>query len=101
MFGLTHVLDWGQYGDLQRGDYAESWQAVENGRMVIANTEAPLARHRAASTWPRYVIETEAWEQIDVSEHARVESLLANGLSAARIGDFAAAREAAAGLEAS
>ena len=97
---LTHALDWGQYGDLQRGDYAESWQAVENGRMVVANTEAPLARHRAASTWPRYVIETEAWEQIDVSEHARVESLLANGLSAARTGDLAAAREAAAGLEA-
>ncbi len=97
---LTHALDWGQYGDLQRGDYAKSWQAVENGRMVIANTEATLALHRAAITWPRYVIETEAWQQIDVSEHARAESLLANGISAARTGDLAAAREAAAGLEA-
>ena len=43
---LTHALDWGQYGELQRGDYASAWQAVENGEMVIANTEAEIARQR-------------------------------------------------------
>ena len=67
---LTHALDWGQYGDLQRGDYAKAWQAVENGEMVIANTEAPIAMQRAASTRPRYVIETEQWQVIEVSPHA-------------------------------
>ena len=46
---LTHALDWGQYGDLQRGDYAKAWQAVENGEMVIANTEAPDGRWRSYS----------------------------------------------------
>ena len=97
---LTHALDWGQYGDLQRGDYAKSWQAVENGRMVIANTEENIAKQRSATTWPRYVIETEDWEQIEVSEHAEAPSLLANGISAARSGDLAAAESAAAALDA-
>ena len=41
---LTHALDWGQYGDLQRGDYAKAWQAVENGRMVMDQTDAELAQ---------------------------------------------------------
>ena len=67
---LTHALDWGQYGDLQRGDYANAWQAVENGEMVIANTKAPIALQRAAVTRPRYVIETEQWQVIEVSPHA-------------------------------
>ena len=97
---LTHALDWGQYGDLQRGDYAKAWQAVENGRMVMDQTDAELAQQRAAVLWPRYVIETEDWQPIDVREPAAVASHLANGLSAARTGDFAAAEAAAAELKA-
>ena len=96
---LTHALDWGQYGDLQRGDYAKAWRAVENGEMVIANTEAELALQRAAITRPRYVIETEDWRAIDVSPHAEAGSHLANGISAARTGDLAAAEAAAAALD--
>ena len=83
---LTHALDWGQYGDLQRGDYAKVWQAVENGRMVMDQTDAELAEQRAAVLWPRYVIETEDWQPIDVREPAAVASHLANGLSAALTG---------------
>ena len=97
---LTHALDWGQYGDLQRGDYAKAWQAVENGEMVIANTEAPIALQRAAITRPRYVIETEQWQVIEVSPHAAVGGHLANGISAVRTGDLAAAAAAAAALAA-
>ena len=95
---LTHALDWGQYGDLQRGDYAKAWGAVENGEMVIANTEAELALQRAAITRPRYVIETEDWQTIDVSPHAEAGSHLANGISAVRTCDLAAAEAAADAL---
>ena len=95
---LTHALDWGQYGDLQRGAYAKARQAVDNGRMVIANTGEEIAKRRAAVTWPRYIIETEDWQQIDVSEYAESESLLANGISAARSGDLVTAEAAAVAL---
>ena len=97
---LTHALDWGQYGDLQRGDFAKAWRAVENGRMVMDHTDAELAEQRAAVLWPRYVIETEEWQQIDVREPAAAASHLANGLSAARTGDFAAVEAAAIELQA-
>ena len=97
---LTHALDWGQYGDLQRGDYAKAWQAVENGEMVIANTQAPIALQRAAITRPRYVIETEQWQVIEVSPHAAAGGHLANGISAVRTGDLAAGAAAAAALAA-
>ena len=50
--------------------------------------------------WPRYVIETEDWQPIDVREPAAVASHLANGLSAARTGNFAAAEAAADELKA-
>ena len=95
---LTHALDWGQYGNLQRGDYNKAWQAVENGRMVIANTEETIATQRSAVTWPRYIVETQDWQQIEVSEYAEAESLLANGISAARTGDLIAAEAAADAL---
>jgi tetratricopeptide (TPR) repeat protein len=95
---LTHALDWGQYGDLQRGDYAKAWKGVENGDMVIANTEAELALERAAITRPRYVVETEQWQTIDVSPHAAEGGHLANGMSAVRTGDLDAAEAAATAL---
>ena len=96
---LTHALDWGQYGELQRGDYASAWQAVENGEMVIANTEAEIARQRASITRPRYVIETEDWQTIEVSPYAEAGSHLANGISAVRTSDLAAAEAAANALD--
>ena len=69
------------------------------GGWVIANTGAALAQRRAATTWPRYVIETEEWQQIEVSQFALSDSYLANGISAARTGDLGAAEAAAAELE--
>jgi len=95
---LTHALDWGQYGDLQRGDYTKAWLAVENSEMVMASTEAPIALQRAATTRPRYVIETEQWQTIKVSPHAAEGGHLANGISAVRTGDLAAGEAAAAAL---
>ena len=68
--------------------------------MVIANTEAPIALQRAAITRPRYVIETEQWQVIEVSPHAAAGGHLANGISAARTGDLAAGAAAAAALAA-
>jgi tetratricopeptide (TPR) repeat protein len=96
---LTHALEWGQYGDLQRGDYTKAWQAIENGQMIMANTEEDIAKQRSANSWPRYIIETEEWQQIEVSDYAEEESLLANGISAARLGNLADAESIALSLD--
>ena len=58
----VHPLDWGQYGDLQRGDYAKARTWIERLEMVAEQSDGAA---RAASSLPRlrarYVVETEQW----------------------------------------
>ncbi len=106
----VHALDWGQYGDLQRGDYAKARVWMERlGAMVEnegfeaggARGAAGTARARGAVSLlkARYIVETEKWEIQPVTDGAPAHTLLATGLSAARLGDQAtvAAAEAALG----
>ena len=89
----VHSLDWGQYGDLQRGDY-------DRGRLWIERLEALSAQsdgqQRAVDTLPlvraRYVVESEQWQATPVAADASTHELLATGLSAVRTGDLATAR---------
>ncbi|MCY4078383.1 MAG: hypothetical protein OXH04_23455 [Acidobacteria bacterium] len=91
----VHSLDWGQYGDLQRGDY-------ERGRLWIERLEALIEQsgdqQRAAGTLPlvraRYIVESEQWQVKPVAEDASLHELLATGLSAVRTGDLETARAA-------
>ena len=91
----VHSLDWGQYGDLQRGDY-------DRGRLWIERLEALIAQsdgqQRAVATLPlvraRYVVESEQWRTGPVTADASTHELLATGLSAVRTGDLATARTA-------
>ena len=91
----VHSLDWGQYGDLQRGDY-------ERGRLWIERLEALIeqsdGQQRAVATLPlvraRYVVESEQWRTQPVDADASTHELLATGLSAVRTGDLATARAA-------
>ncbi len=104
----VHSLDWGQYGDLQRGDYAKARVWIERIAAMVehegfeaggARGAAGTARARGALPLlkARYVVETEEWDVQPITEESRGPELLATGISAARTGDseaLAAAVEA-------
>ena len=95
----VHSLDWGQYGDLQRGDYDKAQIWIERLEQLIADSEGQA---RAVSTLPlvnaRYVVETEQWRIEPITDDSSTHQLLATGLSAVRTGDPATATEAEAAL---
>ena len=95
----VHSLDWGQYGDLQRGDYAKARLWIERLETVIAESDGA---GRTSSSLPRlkarYVVETEEWKTTPVSDDSSSHELLATGLSAVKNGDLAAAEAAEAAL---
>ena len=97
----VHSLDWGQYGDLQRGDYEKAQVWIERLEKLIADSDG---QQRAVNTLPlvnaRYVVETEEWRVLPVTDDSSMHELLATGLSAVRTGNLAAAREAEAALKA-
>ena len=96
----VHPLDWGQYGDLQRGDYARARLWIERLEMVVAQSDGAS---RAVRSLPllraRYVVETEEWRTFPVTDDAVPAELLATALSAARTGDIETAERAAKALE--
>ncbi len=98
MGDAVHALDWGQYGDLQRGDYAKArvWidrlaSMVENEGFEVGGSRGAAGTARARGALPllksRYTVETEEWEVRPVTDDMRTVELLATGLSAARSGD--------------
>lgn len=107
----VHALDWGQYGDLQRGDYARARQWMERLADMVehegfetggARGAAGTARARGAVPLlkARYVVETEEWRVEPVTDASSAHELLATGLSAARTDDLAALEEATEALAA-
>ena len=106
----VHSLDWGQYGDLQRGDYAKArvWierieAMVEHEGFEVGGARGAAGTARAQGAVPllksRYTVETEEWDVRPVTDDMRSVELLAIGLSAARTGDqetLAAAEKALA-----
>lgn len=96
---MVHALDWGQYGDLQLGDYERALMWIERMKPII---EQNGAQARVVQTMPRlkarYVIETRQWQTQPVTDTSPAPELLATGLSAVQMQDFALADEAARGL---
>ncbi len=96
---MTHAIDWGQYGDLQRGDYARSqaWIDILDGLLTRDEHEG-----RVATSHPlmraRHVIETRQWATTAIGEDSPAPELYATGLSAVKLGDLDLAERAAAGL---
>ena len=86
---MVHALDWGQYGDLQRGDYerAARWIEIMEGIAERAG-EDHLAATRMAEVRARYAIEREDWQPGPVTDQTRATELLAIGLGAVHTGDF-------------
>ena len=96
----VHSLDWGQYGDLQLGDYAKARTWIERLEMVARESDGQA---RAVSSLPllnaRYVLETEEWNTLPVRDDSSAHELLATGISAVKTGDLATAEQAEATLK--
>ena len=95
----VHSLDWGQYGDLQLGDYEKARVWIDRLKAII---DASEGQARAVGTLPlmeaRYVVETEDWRIDEITDETSPHTLLATGLSAIRTGDVETARRAEAAL---
>ena len=95
----VHSLDWGQYGDLQLGDYEKARVWIDRLKAII---DASEGQARAVGTLPlmeaRYVVETEEWKIEEINDETSPHTLLATGLSAIRTGDVETARRAEAAL---
>ena len=95
----VHALDWGQYGDLQRGDYEKARLWIDRVEAII---DASGGQARAVMTLPlmeaRYVVETEQWRVDEITDESSPHTLLATALSAVRTGDAETAEEAEGAL---
>ena len=91
----VHSLDWGQYGDLQRGDYEKARTWIERLETIVEESDGQA---RAANTVPlleaRYIVETEQWRTEAIADDTSAHLLLATGLSAVRTGDLETASQA-------
>ena len=97
---MRHSLDWGQYGDLQRGDYEKARRWIDVMEGIVEKSDDAFASQALPLVKARYVIETEQWQVLPVTEESSPPELLATGISAARTGDYATAEDARARLEA-
>ena len=104
-----HPLDWGQYGDLQLGDYAKARLWIERieamsseGGFLEGGARGQAGTARAMNTVSllkaRYIVETEDWKVVPITDELSANELLATALSAARLGDQATLRQAEAAL---
>lgn len=110
MGDAIHALDWGQYGDLQRGDYEKARVWIERieamsgeGRFLEGGPRGEVGVARAGGATSllksRYIVDTEEWKVQPVTAASTADELLATGLSAARLGDQAALMDAEAALK--
>jgi tetratricopeptide (TPR) repeat protein len=93
---MTHALDWGQYGDLQLGDYDRAAMWIERMQGIV---ERNPGQRRIIEALPRVrarlVIETQQWKITPITESSHDTELLATGMSAVHLGDLDVARKAA------
>lgn len=95
----VHSLDWGQYGDLQKGDYAKARVWIERlERLAERSNNAARAANSIPLLQARYIVESEEWKTMPVTASTSDHLLLAAGISAIRLGDLATAEQAEAAL---
>jgi tetratricopeptide (TPR) repeat protein len=96
---MVHALDWGQYGDLQLGDYERAQLWIERMKPIAKENSTQA---RVVATLPRvearFIIETRQWRTRPVTDKSTAPELLATGLSAANLGDTSLAEEASLAL---
>src|SRR3954463_10634864 len=100
-----HTLSWLQYAYLQQGKVDEAQKCVDQAKAVADKDAAPNIRDGYASMKARQVVESARWEKLALPAGAVKDGgapgydgsaayLLAAGLSAAKLGDLAAANVA-------
>lgn len=105
MGDAVHSLDWGQYGDLQLGDYEKARLWIERintmsseGGFSEGGARGQAGQARAVNTvgltQNRYTVETEEWSIQEVTEASPDHELLATALSAYHLMDQEALRSA-------
>lgn len=92
---MVHSLDWGQYGDLQLGDYAKARQWIAKMEEIAAKTQGqPRPAQALPRVKARYIIETEQWATQPITDESSGSELLATGMSAIALGDLKLAQKA-------
>jgi Tfp pilus assembly protein PilF len=85
----NHSSDWGQYGDLQRGDWQGSGLWISRAEQVVANNPGD---RRSAGTLrtmrARHIIESQHWEVGELTQELNANELLALGLSAVELDEL-------------
>ncbi len=96
----VHALDWGQYGDLQLGDYEKARLWMDRLQMVADQSDGQArAVNSLGLLRARYVVETEEWDVVPVTDELSAPELLATGLSAVKTDDLDTAEQAVARLD--
>jgi hypothetical protein len=93
MADMSHSLDWGQYGFLQKGDYGKAAENVRRFEEMVKMSDHGRASSGFALAKARYIVETEEWKVQEMPEGASDEELLANGMSGVHLGDLATAEK--------
>ena len=92
----NHSSDWGQYGDLQRGDLERSKLWIGRAEKTLEeNPDDPRSINTLKTMQARHIIESELWELRDLTDELADSELLALGLSAAHMGELAVAEQVA------
>ena len=95
----NHAADWGQYGDLQRGDTARSLWWIKRAEQVLRdNPNDARSQNTLLTMRARHIIETQQWQLTAVDDSLTANELLAAGMSAAALGELATAEAAAKAL---
>ncbi|MEQ8955846.1 MAG: hypothetical protein RL120_17065 [Gammaproteobacteria bacterium] len=95
----NHSSDWGQYGDLQRGDIERSRLWIRRAEQTLReNPDDGRSRGTLNTVIARHTIETQQWELQELSDELGADELLALGLSAAHLGELELAEQVAARL---
>ncbi len=85
----NHSNDWGQYGDLQRGDIERSELWIRRAEQTLReNPDDGRSRGTLQTVKSRHTIETQQWQLHELSEGLSANELLALGLSAAHLGEL-------------
>ncbi len=97
---MVHSLDWGQYGDLQRGDYDKARLWIERMEdIAVKNSGQGRVTGALPRVKARLVLETQQWKTQPVTETSPAPELLATGISAVHLGDLELAQKAADELQ--
>ena len=65
----NHSSDWGQYGDLQQGNFERSKLWISRAEQVLVKNADSRSRSTLKTMRSRHIIETEEWvtQELDVS----------------------------------